>query len=134
MKNKYKKITKSAAVLALGIVLMGGAFAYADTASHSFSDTIPALQQSHYLNSYQRTTSSVASKITFTSISDSQLMNVKAQNLQNDSQYFELKGISATKTVSITNNTPAGQFSRLIITNHDWNFLSPTVTGSFTIN
>ena len=125
--------TKAVAVL-VATFLCSATTAYADNNSHSFSDPIPALQQSHYLNSYQRSTSTSASTIRFSSITGSQLMNVKAQNLQNNEEYAELKGIGPGYSVGIANTTPAGQMSRLIVTNFDWNLSTPVATGIFVIH
>jgi hypothetical protein len=134
MRNTKHSIKTKAALVGVGLIICGSATAFAATTSHGFSDSIPAFQQSHYLNSYQRSSSTANSTIEFTAISDSQLMNVKAQNLQTNGEYTELNGIGVGSLVGIVNKTPAGQMSRLVITNHDWNFLSPTATGTFVIH
>jgi len=124
-----KKYTKPA-VAAIALSLIGSASAFADETIHSFNNVIPPFQQSHYMGAYIRSTSTTPSQIKFSSISDAQLMNVKAQNLQNNAQFTELKGIGEKSDVKITNLTPAGYSSRLIVTNYDWNVLSPTVIGT----
>ena len=108
---------------------------YADTTSHAINDSIPAFQQSHYLAARSRSTSTTPSTVTFTSTTGALLLNVKAQNLQNNAQYTELKGIGPDSTDhNITNKTPAGQQSRLIITQYDYNAITVTAKGSYVIN
>jgi hypothetical protein len=128
------KSVSIAAVGAIGMVLFGGVAAFADNSSHSFSGTVPAYQQSHYLNSYQRSSGTASSTIDFSSISNSQLMNVKAENLQNNAEYTEIKGIGTGSNTSIPNSTPAGDESRLVVTNYDWNALTPSIGGSLVIH
>ncbi|MEO0025119.1 MAG: hypothetical protein RL196_1560 [Actinomycetota bacterium] len=125
MKNHVK-----IAVAAVSLCTLGSASAFADEATHSFNNVIPPFQQSHYMGAHIRSTSTTSSQIKFSSISDAQLMNVKAENLQNNVQYTELKGIGVNSASQIKNSTPAGKSSRLIITNYDWNVLSPTVIGT----
>jgi hypothetical protein len=134
MRIKKSKTIGAAVALATLVAMGGASVALADNTSHSFNATIPALQQSHYMTSYNRATSSTASTIYFSSISNSQLMNVKAQNLQNNAQYTEIKGIGPGYNVSIPNSTPTGYQSRLIVTNYDWNLSSQTAIGSFIIH
>lgn len=118
----------------VALVLVGAGAAFADTNQHNFDDTVPAYQQSHYLNSYGRTSSTANSRIYFSAIGSGQLMNVKAQNLSSGTQYTEKKGIGTGSERQIDNNTPAGTSSRLIVTNYDFNTLTPNIKGYFIIN
>lgn len=60
-------------------------------------------------------------------------MNVKAQNLQNNQQFTELKGLDENSTNTIPNGTPAGNSSRLIVTNNTWAVVDVTAQGWFNI-
>lgn len=130
MAKKFRFITVGSVVLSLA--LGGAAAAHATDKQTALSAKIPGLQQSHYVNSQKRTTTK-NSQIRFSSISSNLLLNVKAQNLSNDAQYTENKGLGVDSTYTITNKTPKGSSSRLIITQYDWNLLSPTAKGWYNI-
>lgn len=125
------------ALMAVGLTVAlaagGAASAQALTTQTDFSSIVPALQQSHYWE-YQNRTTSNASDVHFTSIGASYLMNVKAQNGSSGTEYTEKKGIGTGSTVSIANSTPIGTATRLIVTNNTWALVTVLVNGWFKTN
>ncbi len=91
-------------------------------------------QQSHYWE-YQVKTRAGVSSVQFDSIGGSYLMNVKAQNGADGTQYPERVGIAVNTIPStISNSTPVGTATRLIVTNNAWALVDVLVTGFFRTN
>lgn len=131
----WKKVRIGAGVAALAATLcFGGALsAQATTSQTGFNSTVPRMQQSHYWEGQNKTTSS-ASQVYFSSIGASYTMNVKAESQGNGQQYAEKKGIGRGSAVPISNGTPIGTSTRLIVTNNVWAVVTVSVSGWFKTN
>lgn len=132
---KVNKVKKGVAATALTVALAlgGGASAFAVESQTNFNSTVPRFQQSHYWV-YQNKTTGKSSQVRFDSIGGGYLMNVKAENGATGGQYTEKKGIGVGSTVDISNGTPTGTATRLIVTNNSWVTVNVNVTGWFKTN
>lgn len=122
-----------AAGLAVGLALAGAASAQAVTTQTNFNTIVPRFQQSHYWT-YQNKVNTSASQVAFSFIGSDYTMNVKAQNGSSGTEYTEKKGIGVGSAVSISNGTPVGTATRLIVTNNTWALVDVTATGWFKTN
>lgn len=115
-------------------IIFGSAFAASGIGTATnFSSIVPRFQQSHYWP-YQNKTTGNPSAVTFGTIGGGYLMNVKSQNGGTGVIHTERKGLAAGPTYAISNPTPRGVSTRLIVTNHSWIAFDVLVTGSFTTN
>ncbi|WP_269048399.1 hypothetical protein [Paenarthrobacter sp. Z7-10] len=61
-------------------------------------------------------------------------MNIKAQRSDTGGQFSESKGLGTGYTYSITNGTPTGVQTRLIVTNNSWTTVDVAITGWYKTN
>lgn len=130
-----KRIKYGIATAALTAVLVGGgaASAFATTTATNFDGVANRGQQSRYFV-YQTKTQVQTSGIHFNSIGNGYLMNVKAQNGASGTQYTERKGLGSGYDYGITNSTPVGTQTRLIVTNNSLTTVTVAIAGYFRTN
>lgn len=129
------RLYKAALAVAISASMAGGGMiaANAIASQTNFTTIVPRLQQSHYWQYQNRTTTS-DSQVRFSTIGASYLMNVKAQNGDTQVQYQERKAIGVGSTVTIKNGTPIDTATRLIVTNNTWALFDVVATGWFRTN
>ena len=129
MRTRQGKSVSIGAAIAVGMVLFGGVAAFADNSSHSFSGVVPPYQQAHYLNV-------IPALKQHGVVDDRFLVDLKQSTDEREGREpAEQRGVHGDQghrtgsNTSIPNSTPAGDESRLVVTNYDWNTLSPNIAG-----
>ncbi len=130
-----KRIKYTIATAALTAVLVGGgaASAFAIGTPTNFDGVANRGQQSRYFE-YQTKTLVQTSGIHFNTIGNGYTMNVKAQNGATNTQYTERKGLGTGYDYGITNSTPVGTQTRLIVTNNTFSTVTVAITGFYRTN